>query len=167
MNDIQAAAMNGFDGFDYLVKVVKLLTEEKEFITLLEYGKRYLKRRYQRDGGTNSNLSTHNQHFALIEEHNVDEQVSSCVYKLFLAMNSIIEMAEKNGDEDKIYDVKNSIEDIISYIKHQIRDSQQSEAKSSTFEHLDANTALWLKDYVQKVLPDKHRSKGLFIARKG
>ena len=77
-------------------------------------------------------------------------------------MNSITEMAEKRGDEDKIYDEKNSMEDIISYIKHQFRDSQQSKAKSSAFEQLDANTALWLKDYAQKVLPDKHRRpKGL------
>ena len=78
-------------------------------------------------------------------------------------MNIIMEMAEKSGDEDKIYDVKNSNQDIISYIKHQIGDSQQLKAKSSAFDHLDSNTGLWLKDYAQKFLPAKHRrAEGLF-----
>ena len=38
-------------------------------------------------------------------------------------------MVQKTGDGDKIYDVKTSINDIVSYMKHQIRDSQQSKAK--------------------------------------
>ena len=39
--------------------------------------------------------------------------------------------------------------------KHQIRDSQQSKATSSA-NNLNSNTALWLKDYAHKILPDKH-----------
>ena len=164
LDDIQAAAMNGFD---YLLKAVKELSDDKRLSIMLEQGKRYLKTRYQRDCRTDAMLSTHNQKFALSDEkeelreiHNIDlinGQVSSYIYELFYAMDSIREKAEKGGEDDKIYDVKNSIDNIISYIKHQVRDSQQSKAKSSAFQSLDSNTGLWLKDYAQKVLPDKHR----------
>ena len=63
--DVQAAAMNGFD---YLMKAAKVLTDDKKFITMLEQGKQYLKTRYQRDCKTDSMLSSHNQHFALSDE---------------------------------------------------------------------------------------------------
>ena len=142
LDDIQAAAMNGFN---YLMKAAKVLTDDKKFIIMLEQGKQYLKTRYQRDCKTDTMLSSHNQHFALSDEKeelsetcNVNGQVSSCIYDLFTAMNSIMEMAGESGDDDKIYNVKNSIQDIISYIKHQIRDSQQLKAKSSAFEYLDS-----------------------------
>ena len=40
-----------------------------------------------------------------------------------------------------------------------MRDAQQMKAKSDTNLVLDNNTALWLKDYAQKVLAEKHHER--------
>lgn len=42
-------------------------------------------------------------------------------------------------------------------MKHQIRDSQQRKAKTFCFDNLDDETAFWLKDFAQKVLPMRYR----------
>ena len=124
-----------------------------------------MKTRYQQDCCTDSELATHNQHFTLSDEKvelsediNVStEYVSSAIFDLFYAINAVNDTAEKSGDEDKIYDTKTATEDIISYMKHLMRDSQQAKAKVPAFEQLDSSTAFWLKDYAQKVLPAKYR----------
>ena len=59
------------------------------------------------------------------------------------------------SDEDLVYDVKKKT-GIVEYMKHLMRDAQQMKAKSDANLVLDNNTAPWLKDYAQKVLPEKH-----------
>ena len=49
-----------------------------------------------------------------------------------------------------------AIEDIETYIKHQVRDAQQKLAKVLAFQSTDEETAFWLKDYCQKVLPTNY-----------
>ena len=44
---------------------------------------------------------------------------------------------------------------IIDYLKHLIRDAQQKKAKKYVFANLKENTAFWLRDFCQKVLPVK------------
>ena len=151
------------NGFEKLADLSKSL--EKDVRHKLEEGKRYLKTRYQQDCSSDSELTTHNQHFALsdekvglCEESEVsNERTSAAVINLFFAMDSIKKFVERNGDEDKIYDAKNSVENIIAYMQHLMRDSHQEKAKTSALEKLDINTAYWLKDYAQKVLPAKYR----------
>ena len=160
LDDIQAAAMNGFEKLANLSKSL-----EKDINHKLEEGKRYLKTKYQQDCSTVSELATHNQHFALSDkkdELHMDtcvntELISASVFDLFCAMDCITKFIEEDGDEDKVYETKSSIEDIISYMQHLMRDSQQAKAKVSALEKLDVNTGFWLKDYAQKVLPAKYR----------
>ena len=161
LDDVQASAMNAFD---FLCDTVKKLTNDSECVKGLENGKRYLKTRYQLDCTTSSELCSHNQNYALSDpskkdlssSFNVSENVSKCVFELFSAIDNITKIVQTESDEDLVYDVKKKTGDIVEYMKHLMRDAQQMKAKSTANLVLDNNTALWLKDYAQKVLPEKH-----------
>ena len=66
-------------------------------------------------------------------------------------------MAKNESTEDDTHDVTFSINSIIEYMKHQIRDYQQRKAKAFCFDNLKEDTAFWLKDFAQKVLPMRYR----------
>ena len=163
LDDVQASAMNAFD---FLCDMVKKLTNDSECVKGLENGKRYLKTRYQLDCTTSSELCSHNQNYALSDPSKKDlsspfivsENVSKCVFELFNAIDNITKIVQTESDEDDDEDdVKKKTGDIVEYMKHLMRDAQQMKAKSDANLVLDNNTALWLKDYAQKVLPEKHR----------
>ena len=61
------------------------------------------------------------------------------------------------GNKEPIYDVNNAIKCIIEFMKHQVCDAEQKKAKSSVFNDLDKSSAVWLRDFTQKVLPVKYR----------
>ena len=48
-----------------------------------------------------------------------------------------------------------AVNDIISFIKHIMRDAQQKKTKSESFSLLNDESCFWLKDYAQKILPLK------------
>ena len=69
----------------------------------------------------------------------------------------MIKIASKTGNADLIYDVDLSVKSIIEYIKHQIRDEQQKQAKIYCSEQISDTPGFWLHDYSQKVLPRSYR----------
>ena len=61
-----------------------------------------------------------------------------------------------------------AIKDIIEYIKHFIRDAQQSKVKSYVSHKIDNNSALWLRDFSQKIIPVKYcESQKEYSGKKG
>ena len=61
------------------------------------------------------------------------------------------------NDKDIMYDINIAITNIQEYINHVMRNSQQKKAKAAAFQKLDQTSALWLKDFAQKILPIKFR----------
>ena len=84
----------------------------------------------------------------------IEGDCNECI-EIFSCLKDV-EGLVKEGDDDMIYDVSVAIEDIKTYIKHQVRDAQQKLAKVLAFQSIDEETAFWLKDYCQKVLPTKY-----------
>ena len=80
-----------------------------------------------------------------------------------------------------MHDALLAVNDMISFIKHIMRDAQQKKAKSESFSLLNDESCFWLKDYAQKILPlkfwegqkDYFRKKGMsmhidvFFLKKG
>ena len=61
-----------------------------------------------------------------------------------------------------------AIKDITEYIKHLVRDAQQSKAKSYVSHKIDNNSALWSGDFSQKIIPIKYReSQKEYFGKKG
>ena len=86
----------------------------------------------------------------------IEGDCDECI-EIFSCLKNVEEFVKEKGDDDMIYDVSVAIEDIKTYIKHQVRDAQQKLAKVLAFQSIDEETAFWLKDYCQKVLPTKYR----------
>ena len=106
--------------------------------------------------------TSHNSAFALNtseEEPSLDVGDNFCqdCFDLASALQKCLEIASSEGVDDSIYDINRWVDDIIKYWKHQIRDYQQRQAKTFCFEQLDEDTAFWLKDFGQKVLPVRYR----------
>ena len=69
---------------------------------------------------------------------------------------------------DTKYDLETAIKDVHSYMKHLMKDAQQKRAKIDAFTNLSDNTAFWLKDFCQKILPVRYREgqREYFLAKK-
>ena len=80
-------------------------------------------------------------------------------FELFKEFQKIQQHLSTNplADSDSIYDVDNAIKDIINYMKHLMRDAQQKKGKTQCFNRLEDDSAFWLKDFCQKILPVKFR----------
>ena len=77
--------------------------------------------------------------------------------EILSCLKDVEEFVKEKGDNDTIYDISVAIENIKTYIKHQVRDAQQKLAKVLAFQSTDEEIAFWLKDYCQKVIPTKYR----------
>ena len=159
LDDITADGMNGFS---YLSDYITSLKRYKELLDQLECGKRYLKMRYQSHCSLDSTIASHNPLFALStpEEQccpDITDEVCVDCNNLMSALYKIQQIAAAESSEDVQYDINKSIDAIIKYMQHQMRDSQQRRAKSFCFDNLDDVTAFWLKDFAQKVLPQRYR----------
>ena len=51
---------------------------------------------------------------------------------------------------DLLHDASLAVNDIISFIKHIMRDAQQKKAKSESFSLLNDESCFWLKDNLRK-----------------
>ena len=79
---------------------------------------------------------------------------------IMTTLDTILDLAEKNGDPEILYDVKQNIDAIIEWIRHSLRGVQQDRAKRDGMECLQSlEYAFWLKDWAQKVLPSTFREK--------
>ena len=159
LDDITAAGMNGFSFLDKTVKDIS--GNNCALVSKLEKGKRYLKLSYQLHCSESTNIASHNPNFALTptSENSIfvsDEMCQDC-YDLFSVIQDINELCVQKGNAELIYDVNNAIKDIVNYVKHLMRDHQQKKAKTHCFDQLDNETAFWLRDFAQKILPVKYR----------
>ena len=159
LDDITADGMNAFAKLDDFLSRRK---KDKSLRDRLERGKRYLKTTYQGHCSLDSSISSHNAAFALSTEKEepcleINDRVCSDCFALMEILEETSGIAIAEGSEDDQYDVRTSIEAVLRYMKHQIRDHQQRKAKTYAFDHLTDETAFWLKDFAQKVIPIRYR----------
>ena len=69
----------------------------------------------------------------------------------------ISQIAETEGTDEDVYDINSSIDAVVRYMKHLMRDHQQRKAKAYCFDNLEEDEAFWLKDFAQKVIPIRYR----------
>ena len=157
---------SGINGFETILKLASKYRIEKTTIEAIHNGKRYLKTNYQMHCNTikYSRPKTHNLSFALSNANNTClrahsdtsnnssydfREVIEAIYKF----QSIIKYNENLND---VYDGNIGKKDIFEYIKHLVRDAKQSKAKSYAFHKIDNNSALWLHNFCQKIIPIKY-----------
>ena len=88
--------------------------------------------------------------------------------KLIEAICKIQSIIKYNENLDAVCDCNIVIKDIIEYIKRLVRDVQQSKAKSYAFDKVDNNSAFWLCDFSQKIIPIKYcESQKEYFGKKG
>ena len=88
--------------------------------------------------------------------------------KLIEAIYKIQLIIKYNENLDAVCDRNTVIKDIIEHIKHLVRDVQQSKAKSYAFDKVDNNSAFWLCDFSQKIIPIKYcESQKEYFGKKG
>ena len=102
----------------------------------------------------NSDISTHVINFSLFNEKNKDFQpeyqnVQEDCYEIFSCANHFGTDDEQKGN---VYDVHESISNIVLWMCHLIRDKKQDEAKKFAIKNLNENTGLRLSDWAQKVI---------------
>ena len=87
--------------------------------------------------------------------------------KLIEAICKIQSIIKYNENLDAVCDCNIAIKDIIEYIKRLVRDVQQIKAKSYVFDKVDNNSAFWLSDFSQKIIPIKYceRKKEYFVKK--
>ena len=170
LDDITAEAMNAFQ---FLQGFIENLNLDKNLSQNLEKAKRYLKMNYQGHCNRFSKIVTHNTIYALStqkEEPCLDISDEVCVdcFNLFQVLGALQTIAEGTGNQDHMYDVEQSTKSIIKYMKHQLRDEQQKQAKIFCSKQISAETAFWLRDYSQKVLPRSYREgQQSYFGKKG
>ena len=140
--------------------------QNKDLIKALDNGKRYIKTNFRFHLCSTSPIKSHNTSFALSDPSNASLQaddnttndICSDCFSLQKCLDDITDMVKlQNADEDTIYDVKIAIKQIQNYIHHLVRDFQQRKAKIACFEDSTETRGLWLKDFCQKILPQKYR----------
>ena len=128
------------------------------------------------NSNTSSQPKTHSPLFALSDVNNTNLRVdidtsngcSDDFRELTEAIYQIQSTVKDNKNLDDIYDSDIAIKDVIEYIKHLVRDAQQSKAKSYAFDKIDSNSALWLRDFSKKIIPIKYReSQKKYFGKKG
>ena len=150
LDDITAAVMNGLTTLSKVSEIIsdKMLTKN------IEKGKCYFK----------SSFKTHSTTFTLSDKADemlaeksttIEGDCDECI-EILSCLKDVEEFVKGNGNDDTIYDVSVVMEDIKTYIKQQVRDAKQKLAKVLAFQSIDEETAFWLKDYCQKVLPTKY-----------
>ena len=117
----------------------------------------------------------HNLLFALSDANNAclradkdtSNNSSDDFRELIEAIYKIQSIIKYNENLD-VYDGNIAIKDITEYIKHLVRDAQQSKAKSYAFDKIDNNSALRLHDFSQKIIPIKYcESQKEYFGKKG
>ena len=165
--------MNGVD----TLKQISERLQRKDIVALLEKSKQYLKLDHQNKCDATSKIASHNPLDALSDPDNLNLQCSYTLndevnckecYDLRHSIDSLSETAiECKADEDTIYEPETAKKNIIDYLKHLIRDAQQKKAKKYVFANLKENTAFWLRDFCQKVLPVKFQESQQDMVKRG
>ena len=139
----------GITGFETLQKIARNF-KSQEYNENLESSKRYLKTRYMiHCSDPDTNIVSHCSKYALSDRKNQNLQSSvnisievckDCM-QLCDALQAVRQLATKySASDDVFYDIDISMEHILDYIKHIMRDSQQTKAKIDAFEKIDDET---------------------------
>ena len=78
-------------------------------------------------------------------------------FDLLKTIQTALEKIQTTADNNIIYDVSIATENIIIYMKHQLRNAQQRKAKKAIFANLDNGSVFWLRDFARKILPCQFR----------
>lgn len=164
----------------------KLLTlfgntaETKELLKSINSAEFYLKARYRTHCSNEATCSSHCINYALshptdkdlfskcdiVHDHICEEcqNIIDCIRNLKVKAAGIELRHEREVSE---YEICNAEMKIMDLQKHIIRGVQQSKARSDALANLDQTSALWLRDYAQKVNPCKvkHFFLILFLLR--
>ena len=171
-------AADGLYGFDMLNKILDDLCiqpdAKKQLLYSLDASKRYLKIGYKSHcESDDSQCATHCRKFALSSpgeeefsstcQHDKHNMICDQCLCLVQTLDDILELVtnepESNRKDEIMYDVALATEYILEWFRHIIRGVQQEKAKTDVLPTLDDTSALWLKDWAQKVLPLRFREK--------
>lgn len=153
------------NGFSQLQKISERLGD-KELVSSLEKGKRYLKTSYPQHCIEDSDIASHSINYGisdpkckeLQESHNISGRVCQDCFDLCHTMTKVKNLAEQLGaEEDTVYDINIAIKNIQEYVCHIMRDAQQKNAKDWCMENLTETSGFWLKDFCQKIIPVQFR----------
>lgn len=143
-------------------------SDVKELLHCLNSSEKYLKARFSTHCKCNDSCSSHCINHAL--SHPTDNDLYSTCEKshdvtcgeclalrdCFTKFRSMISQLPAGHEKEVAeYDIINSESVIMDWQKHIMRGVQQSKARSDAFSNLDQTSAIWLRDYAQKVLPSK------------
>ena len=176
--DLDNLTASGINAFETLLTLASKYGIGKTTTEAIQNGKRYLKTNYQIhcNSNTSSQPKTHSPLFALSDVNKTNLRVdidtsngcSDDFRELIETIYQIQSTVKDNKNLDDIYDSDIAIKDVIEYIKHLVRDAKQSKAKSYAFDKIDSNSALWLRDFSQKIIPIKYReSQKEYFGKKG
>lgn len=165
--------VDGIEAIETLILIVKKLEPNnfKEIEKNLRKSEIYIKTNFSLRCSENANCTSHCITCALSDSKN------PCFNKLCSSehdfrcpeCDAIIDnistvenmIHSYNGPEKDIieFDMEISKQKILNWLSHQIRGVQQNKAQSDAFENISESTALWLRDWSQKVLPQRFREK--------
>ena len=142
LDDITAAGMTAFEKLKQFISDKK---KDKRITDQMEKGKRHLKINYQSQCSTDSDIASHNSTFALstLKEEpsqSVGDDVCNDCFTLFSSLEEILSVAKEIGTEEELYNVNQSVNNVIIYMKHHMRDFQQRKAKAFCMENISETT---------------------------
>ena len=178
LGNLDNLTASGINEFETIIKLASKYRIETTTTEAIQNGRTYLKTNYQMQHYQlfSAQPKTHNLLLALSDAHNAclrtnsdtSNNSSDDFRELIEAIYKIQSIIKYNENLDDVYDGNIVIKDIIEYIKHLVTGAQQSKAKSYAFHKIDNNSALWLHDFSQKIIPIKYcESQKEYFGKKG
>lgn len=142
--------------------------EEVAILESIDKSENYLKANYKNHCAYDDNCASHCISHGL--SHPNDKELQSkcnmahdrycpeclnliqCISTLKL---KAVQLPKSHANEVSQWEINNASTKVTEWQKHVLRGVQQSKARSSAFSLLGPTTALWIRDYAQKVLPSK------------
>lgn len=173
LDNTTADGLNGFSILNDLVKKLDIDIFHQECLSeKIDMGKRYLKTMYKVHCKKSSLCASHCTQFSLSSPNDIDfrvicdhehtikclecESLMSTLDEIFIKVKDLKDCAEKN---EIVYDFNIARKHIVEYMRHIIRSVQQEKAKTIALDQTDEETAFWLQDWSQKILPQNYREK--------
>ncbi|GBM65883.1 hypothetical protein AVEN_49928-1 [Araneus ventricosus] len=87
---------------------------------------------------------------------------------LHFIKQKVLRIENEDFQIELLYDLQCIHNSLLNWMKHTIRDVQQTNAKIFAVSKLTSKTALWIKDWAQKIIPIKFReSQREYFGKKG
>jgi hypothetical protein len=164
LDNVTAAALEAFDSF---LEMIKLYSTDKSLAQKIHKSKVYLKLGYSIHCDMDSHCKSHCIAFALFDKSDPDFQVN-CDHdhhekcrecEVIFSMLSEMELLATSKNEEILYDFSIHKNSVIEYMCHNLRGKQQNKAKNDALLYVSehSGSALWIRDWSQKVIPQKYR----------